>query len=300
MINFYFIINFISYLFIFTLFFFSVSYKNTIFMVNFTSESLTANLLIKNFRKFLFKLTAFSFSLSLILNSFLYFGLMNFLYFSIMIFKYLKCHNEIKKIALSNSQIIKGNDRFLFLDYYDLSLSFFLTLYNFYVIFKSRLNENIIFSKTLYIIPLTLFFLNLFNFFTIKLINSGSDFKVKEIKNHIVNLLVIVSYTISFLFIIYSQYAVKLITFTALTNSLTIAVLLILYCVVYARYIKSINKGYEFNVECEKITNGKVIETNLTGTKLFINFKNKKSYLLLTGFLLFVLSYILLVYLLTI
>ena len=78
MSKYYFIINVISYLFMFILFFFSVSYKKVIFMVNFTNESLSANLLIKNFRNFLFNVTSFFFSLSLIFNNFLYFGLMNF------------------------------------------------------------------------------------------------------------------------------------------------------------------------------------------------------------------------------
>jgi len=300
MSKYYFIINVISYLFMFILFFFSVSYKKVIFMVNFTNESLSANLLIKNFRNFLFNVTAFFFSLSLIFNNFLYFGLMNFLYFLIIIFKYFTCCNEMKKIVFSNSDLTKSSDRFLYLDYFSLSLSFFLTLYNFYIIFDKRLSEDILFLKTLYIIPLTLFYLNLFVLFTIKLINSGSDFNVKEVKKHIINLLIIISYTVSFSFIIYSQYAVKSVDFTALVNCFMATVLSLIYIIMYLRYIKEINKKFEFNVLREKVTNGKVIEINLTGTKLFINFKNKKSYLLLTGFILFILSYIWLVYLLTI
>lgn len=300
MSKYYFIINVISYLFMFILFFFSVSYKKVIFMVNFTNESLSANLLIKNFRNFLFNVTAFFFSLSLIFNNFLYFGLMNFLYFLIIIFKYFTCHNEMKKIVFSNSDLTKSSDRFLYLDYFSLSLSFFLTLYNFYIIFDKRLSEDILFSKSLYIIPLTLFYLNLLVLFTIKLINSGSDFNVKEVKKHIINLLIIISYTVSFSFIIYSQYAVKSVDFTALVNCFMATVLSLIYIIMYLRYIKEINKKFEFNVLREKVTNGKVIEINLTGTKLFINFKNKKSYLLLTGFILFILSYIWLVYLLTI
>lgn len=300
MSKYYFIINVISYLFMFILFFFSVSYKKVIFMVNFTNESLSANLLIKNFRNFLFNVTAFFFSLSLIFNNFLYFGLMNFLYFLIIIFKYFTCYNEMKKIVFSNSDLTKSSDRFLYLDYFSLSLSFFLTLYNFYIIFDKRLSEDILFSKTLYIIPMTLFYLNLLVLFTIKLINSGSDFNVKEVKKHIINLLIIISYTVSFSFIIYSQYAVKSVDFTALVNCFMATVLSLIYIIMYLRYIKEINKKFEFNVLREKVTNGKVIEINLTGTKLFINFKNKKSYLLLTGFILFILSYIWLVYLLTI
>ena len=300
MSKYYFIINVISYLFMFILFFFSVSYKKVIFMVNFTNESLSANLLIKNFRNFLFNVTSFFFSLSLIFNNFLYFGLMNFLYFLIIIFKYFTCYNEMKKIVFSNSDLTKSSDRFLYLDYFSLSLSFFLTLYNFYIIFDKRLSEDILFSKTLYIIPMTLFYLNLLVLFTIKLINSGSDFNVKEVKKHIINLLIIISYTVSFSFIIYSQYAVKSVDFTALVNCFMATVLSLIYIIMYLRYIKEINKKFEFNVLREKVTNGKVIEINLTGTKLFINFKNKKSYLLLTGFILFILSYIWLVYLLTI
>ena len=300
MSKYYFIINVISYLFMFILFFFSVSYKKVIFMVNFTNESLSANLLIKNFRNFLFNVTSFFFSLSLIFNNFLYFGLMNFLYFLIIIFKYFTCYNEMKKIVFSNSDLTKSSDRFLYLDYFSLSLSFFLTLYNFYIIFDKRLSEDILFSKTLYIIPMTLFYLNLLVLFTIKLINSGSDFNVKEVKKHIINLLIIISYTVSFSFIIYSQYAVKSVDFTALVNCFMATVLSLIYIIMYLRYIKEINKKFEFNVSREKVTNGKVIEINLTGTKLFINFKNKKSYLLLTGFILFILSYIWLVYLLTI
>ena len=300
MSKYYFIINVISYLFMFILFFFSVSYKKVIFMVNFTDESLSANLLIKNFRNFLFNVTSFFFSLSLIFNNFLYFGLMNFLYFLIIIFKYFTCYNEMKKIVFSNSDLTKNSDRFLYLDYFSLSLSFFLTLYNFYIIFDKRLSEDILFSKTLYIIPMTLFYLNLLVLFTIKLINSGSDFNVKEVKKHIINLLIIISYTVSFSFIIYSQYAVKSVDFTALVNCFMATVLSLIYIIMYLRYIKEINKKFEFNVSREKVTNGKVIEINLTGTKLFINFKNKKSYLLLTGFILFILSYIWLVYLLTI
>ena len=300
MVKYYFVLNIISYLFMFTLFFFSVSYKKVIFMVNFTNENMPANLLIKNFRNFLFNITSLFLCVSLILNNYLYFGILNFLYFLVIIFKHFNCNREIKKIALSNLDSTKGSDRFLYLGLYSLSLSFFLTLYNFYVIFDKRLSEDILFSKTLYIIPLTLFFLNLFVFLTINLINSGSDFKVKEIKNHLVNILILLSYMTSFLFIIYSQYTVKLITFTAFANSLAIAVLSTLYIVVYARYVKSINKGYEFSVINEKTTTGKVIEINLRGTKLFINFKNKKSYLLLIGFIVFILSYIWLVYLLTI
>ena len=300
MSKYYFIINVISYLFMFILFFFSVSYKKVIFMVNYTNESLSANLLIKNFRNFLFNVTSFFFSLSLIFNNFLYFGLMNFLYFLIIIFKYFTCYNEMKKIVFSNSDLTKNSDRFLYLDYFSLSLSFFLTLYNFYIIFDKRLSEDILFSKTLYIIPMTLFYLNLLVLFTIKLINSGSDFNVKEVKKHIINLLIIISYTVSFSFIIYSQYAVKSVDFTALVNCFMATVLSLIYIIMYLRYIKEINKKFEFNVLREKVTNGKVIEINLTGTKLFINFKNKKSYLLLTGFILFILSYIWLVYLLTI
>ena len=300
MSKYYFIINVISYLFMFILFFFSVSYKKVIFMVNYTNESLSANLLIKNFRNFLFNVTAFFFSLSLIFNNFLYFGLMNFLYFLVIIFKYFTCYNEMKKIVFSNSDLTKSSDRFLYLDYFSLSLSFFLTLYNFYIIFDKRLSEDILFSKTLYIIPMTLFYLNLLVLFTIKLINSGSDFNVKEVKKHIINLLIIISYTVSFSFIIYSQYAVKSVDFTALVNCFMATVLSLIYIIMYLRYIKEINKKFEFNVLREKVTNGKVIEINLTGTKLFINFKNKKSYLLLTGFILFILSYIWLVYLLTI
>ena len=298
MINYYFTINFISYLFMFTLFFLSVSYKNVIFTVNFTKENTSSNLVIKDFRKFLFKVTVFFFLLSLVLNNFLHFGIMNFLYFFVIILKYINCRNEIKKITLSNSCHKKDNDRFLYLNFYDLSLSFFLTLYNFYIIFDKRLSEDILFAKTLYIIPLTLFFLNLFAFFTIKLINSGSDFNVKKVKEHIVNIIIIISYILSFSFIIYSQFAVKLITFTGFINSLTTVVLSIIYLAFYTRYIKRINKKFDFLVSNEKITNGKVIEINLTGTKLFINFKNKKSYLLLTGFLLVLLSYILLILLL--
>ena len=278
MSKYYFIINVISYLFMFILFFFSVSYKKVIFMVNFTNESLSANLLIKNFRNFLFNVTAFFFSLSLIFNNFLYFGLMNFLYFLVIISKYFTCHNEMKKIVLLNSDLTKSSDRFLYLDYFSLSLSFFLTLYNFYIIFGKRLSEDILFSKTLYIIPLTLFYLNLLVLFTIKLINSGSDFNVKEVKKHIINLLIIISYTVSFSFIIYSQYAVKSVDFTALVNCFMAMVLSLIYIIMYLRYIKEINKKFEFNVSKEKVTNGKVIEINLTGTKLFINFKNKKSY----------------------
>ena len=300
MSKYYFIINVISYLFMFILFFFSVSYKKVIFMVNFTNESLSANLLIKNFRNFLFNVTSFFFSLSLIFNNFLYFGLMNFLYFLIIIFKYFTCYNEMKKIVFSNSDLTKNSDRFLYLDYFSLSLSFFLTLYNFYIIFDKRLSEDILFSKTLYIIPMTLFYLNLLVLFTIKLINSGSDFNVKEVKKHIINLLIIISYTVSFSFIIYSQYAVKSVDFTTLVNCFMAMVLSLMYIIMYLRYIKEINKKFEFNVSREKVTKGKVIEINLTGTKLFINFKNKKSYLLLTGFILFILSYIWLVYLLTI
>ena len=225
---------------------------------------------------------------------------MNFLYFLIIIFKYFTCYNEMKKIVFSNSDLTKNSDRFLYLDYFSLSLSFFLTLYNFYIIFDKRLSEDILFSKTLYIIPMTLFYLNLLVLFTIKLINSGSDFNVKEVKKHIINLLIIISYTVSFSFIIYSQYAVKSVDFTALVNCFMATVLSLIYIIMYLRYIKEINKKFEFNVLREKVTNGKVIEINLTGTKLFINFKNKKSYLLLTGFILFILSYIWLVYLLTI
>lgn len=298
MIKYYFTINFISYLLIFILFFLSVSYKNVIFMVNFTKENVSANLLIKDFRSFLFKVTVFFFLSSLVLNNFLYFGIMNFLYFFVIMYKYINCHGKIKNIALSNSNQTKDNDRFLYLNYYDLSLSFFLTLYNFYIIFSKRLSEDIIFSKALYIIPLTLFFLNIFALFTVKLINSGSDFNVKKVKHHIVNIIIIISYILSFSFIIYSQFVVKLITFTGFVNSIIPVSLSILYTVFYIRYIKLINKKFDFNVINEKVTNGKIIEINLTGTKLFINFKNKKSYLLLTGFLLVLLSYIFLILLL--
>ena len=233
MSKYYFIINVISYLFMFILFFFSVSYKKVIFMVNFTNESLSANLLIKNFRNFLFNVTSFFFSLSLIFNNFLYFGLMNFLYFLIIIFKYFTCHNEMKKIVFSNSDLTKSSDRFLYLDYFSLSLSFFLTLYNFYIIFDKRLSEDILFSKTLYIISLTLFYLNLLVLFTIKLINSGSEFNVKKVKKHTINLLIIISYTVSFSFIIYSQYAVKSVDFTGLINCFMATVLSLIYIIKY-------------------------------------------------------------------
>lgn len=300
MTRYYFIINFISYLFLFILFFLSVSYKNVIFTVNFTKESEASNLLIKAFRKFLFKTIVLFFLVSVSLNNFLYFGLLNFLYFGIVNFKYLSYANEVKKQAFSSSEITKNTDRFLYLDYYDLILSFFLTIYNFYIVFEKRLSEDILFSKSLYIIPLTLFFLNLFAFFTIKLIQKGSDFKVKEVKGHIINILVISSITISYIFIVYSQFVLKSLSVTAFINSLFVAILSVIYLIIYIRYINSINKGFLFNVENGKITTGKVIEINLRGTKLFINFKNKKSYLLLIGFIVFILSYIWLVYLLTI
>lgn len=300
MTRYYFIINFISYLFLFILFFLSVSYKNVIFTVNFTKESEASNLLIKAFRKFLFKTTVLFFLVSVSLNNFLYFGLLNFLYFGIVNFKYLSYANEVKKQAFSSSEIKKNTDRFLYLDYYDLILSFFLTIYNFYIVFEKRLSEDILFSKSLYIIPLTLFFLNIFAFFTIKLIQKGSDFKVKEVKGHIINILVISSITISYIFIVYSQFVLKSLSVTAFINSLFVAILSVIYLIIYIRYINSINKGFLFKVENGKITTGKVIEINLKGTKLFINFKNKKSYLLLIGFIVFILSYIWLVYLLTI
>lgn len=295
-----FLVNTYTYLGLFILFFFSVSYKDVIFMVNFSKEALISSRTIKKFREYLINVTLIFFSLSVGFgaynDSLFYFNLLNSLYLSIMIIKYMGCHKEVKKASLISNEIIKGKNPSIFLSEYYISFAVLLSLYNFYQIYMIKNTESILFDKVLYLIPVSLFFLNLLIFASIKLINNGSDFNIKEVKGHITNSLCILSYILSFMIIFYTDFIVKEFNLTGIINSSTIIISGIIYFIYYHKYIKDLNKPFNFNVANGMITNGKVVEINLKGTKLFINFKNKKSYLLLIGFIVYITLYIFLLH----
>ena len=95
----------------FILFFFSVNYKDVIFMVNYSKEAEVSSLTIKNFREYLVKTTLIFFSLSvgfgLYNDGLFYFNLLNSLYLTVIIIKYISCHNKIKEAVLSSGDIKK-------------------------------------------------------------------------------------------------------------------------------------------------------------------------------------------------
>lgn len=295
--------NLIIYLGLFTLLFISSNHKNICFMVNFDCKNEVAAKIIKEYREYLFKVTALMFLLSLVVcelfSSVFYIGTVNALYVFIILLKYISCHNQIKKSALENAKSENIIASIFSFDIYDFYLNIALTLYNFYLFLKFKENSDVIFSNTLFVIPLTLFFLNLIIIFSVFLIKKAPDFNVKEVKLHLINMLWLTGFFTSTVFTFYECFIIlgKLYFLCLFALFLIIE---IFTAFLYIRYISAINKPYGFKVENEKITNGKVVEINLSGTRLFINFKNKKSYLLLTGFFIFTVVYAFLVYLFTI
>lgn len=299
-----FTINFSVYFFLFSLFYKSVNCKDVCFMVNFSDKSPYFLKTAKEYREYLFKITAFVFGASLIFceifKGYFYFGLFNLLYISLIMIKYLNCRNEIKKEALKNEKE-KSKTAFPFaFSVYDFYFNLFLCFYDFYLIYKIKNNGQFIFSDTLYIIPVTLFFLNMIIIISAKLIKDAPDFNIKEVKIHLVNFLWILNLAINIIFIFYTNLILYKFSYAFTLLGIILIIASFFALLTYYQFIKDINRPYNFRVENEKITNGRFIEINLTGTRLFINLKNKKSYLFLTGFIVVILIYIFLVYLFTI
>ncbi len=132
-----------------------------------------------------------------------------------------------------------------------------------------------------------------------RLIKNAPDFAVKKVKEHIRNYI-----SLTFFTVIYSLYILTGIlvgfNFVCILYLLIYLAALIFANTIYFRYIKGINRPYEFKIEDGYINSGKAIEISLDGTKLLLNIKSKNARLLSAGILIYILIYVYLIYLLTI
>lgn len=132
-----------------------------------------------------------------------------------------------------------------------------------------------------------------------KCINNSPDFAVKEVKEHLRNYISLTFFSVIYILYILTGILVGY-NIICIIYLLIYLMVLIFANVVYLKYIKSINQPYGFKIEDGIIKSDKAIEISLDGTKIFLNIKSKNARLLFAGILIYILTYIYLIYLLTI
>lgn len=292
-----------TYTFLFLISYIVPCYKDVVFMVNFTNEKETAVNIINKFRTFFLNLSvAFLIITSIavyLTGSMIYYTFFTTVYIMILLTKYYLAHKETLKLRFIDSKSTTKASYLLTLTNMHFLCDIFIVLLTFFNVYETEKNYSVLFDKSFYVIPITSLFLTGFFVIINKIIRTAPDFAVKEVKLHIINFVHLVSFSCSFFILMYAQLIFQNINIIYFVYAGIYLLTLIAVSIVYLRFILKINRPFEFKVSNSRITEGAPLEISLDGTRIFINFTNKKSRLIIAGLLVYLMAYISFVYFLT-
>lgn len=294
-------------LYIFT-FLFAVSYilpccKDVIFMVYFNKNNDKAINEVKAYRIFFINLSIAFFILSVIFTFFtdniLYLSSLITIFVAVMLFKFYKSNKEILKLKLISCEVSSKASFFIKLKKHHYLLHIFTVLYMFLRV-KCFKNDNpFLFNSYYYINPVSALFIAGFFAGIYLFIKKAPHFAEKKLKDILINYIYLISFTAVYILFISSEIFITA-NYTYIIYLFIYLVFLIFLNIIYIRYVNKINKPFEFKVENAHLYSKRLIELSYDGTRIFLNFKNKKACLILAGLILYLIIYISVLLMLTI
>lgn len=275
-------------------------YKDVLFFVNYSKNSIDGSKEVLKYRNFFAFLSVVFFIISTIITSFtnsiFYLSSLITVYVILMLYKFLQGNREI--LNLRNYEVNPQSKPSYFIkikkSYYLLHI--FTVLYMFFMVCEFKKQNAFDFKNYFYINPITALFVSGLFIMAYLFIKNAPDLADKSIKPLMINYLYPASYTSLFILFSLNVYTLYHPGFIYILYTLIFLIILILINMVSLSYIKEKNKPFEFKVENPRISSEKLIEITPDGTRIFLNFKNKKSRLISAGFLIYLIIYILLVY----